>query len=85
MDSTHVGVEKPHPAIFHAALDAMQVPPEESVCIGDVYAIDILGARSVGMRAILIDAFGVCDHQDCPRISSLSELPELLRLLIASE
>ena len=85
IDSAHVGVEKPDPAIFRAALDAMQVRPSESIYIGDVYAIDVLGARSVGMRAILIDPFGVCDHQDCPRISSLSELPELLRLLVTSE
>ena len=81
IDSAHVGVEKPDPAIFRAALNAMQVQPGESVYVGDVYAIDVLGARSVGMRAILIDPFGVCDHQDCPRISSLSELPDLLRLL----
>jgi HAD superfamily hydrolase (TIGR01509 family) len=83
IDSAHVGVEKPDPAIFRAALEIMQVQPEESIYIGDVYAIDVLGARSVGMRAILIDPFGVCPNEDCPRISSLSELPELLRLLTA--
>ena len=81
IDSAHVGVEKPDPAIFRTGLDAMQVQPSESVYVGDVYAIDVLGARSVGMRAILIDPFGVYDHQDCPHISSLSELPDLLRLL----
>jgi putative hydrolase of the HAD superfamily len=84
IDSAHVGVEKPDPAIFRAALDAMQVQVSECVYIGDVYAIDVLGARSVGMRAILIDPFDLCDHEDCPSISSLSELPELLRLLGAS-
>jgi FMN phosphatase YigB (HAD superfamily) len=63
----------------------MNVQPHESVYIGDVYAIDVLGARSVGMRAILIDSFAVCDHHDCPRISSLSELPELLRSFSAAE
>ncbi len=81
IDSAHVGVEKPDPAIFRTALNAMHVQPSESIYIGDVYAIDVLGARSVGMRAILIDPFGVCDHQDCPRISSLFELPDLLWLL----
>jgi len=84
IDSARVGVEKPDPAIFRAGLAAMQVPPSESVYIGDVYAIDVLGARSVGMRAILIDPFDICDHQDCARISSLPELPELLRLLDVS-
>ncbi len=85
VDSAHVGVEKPDPAIFRTALNAMQVQPSESIYIGDVYAIDVLGARSVGMRAILIDPFGVCDHQDCPHLSALSELPDLLRLLNESE
>jgi hypothetical protein len=36
------------------------------------------------MRAILIDPFDVCDHDDCPRISTLAELPELLRILDVS-
>jgi HAD superfamily hydrolase (TIGR01509 family) len=85
IDSAHVGVEKPDPTIFRAGLDIMNVQPHESVYIGDVYAIDVLGARSVGMRAILIDSFAVCDHHDCPRISSLSELPELLRSFSAAE
>jgi len=81
IDSAHVRVEKPDPVIFRAALNAMQVQAGESVYIGDVYSIDVLGARSVGMRPVLIDPFGVCDHKDCPHISSLSELPDLLRLL----
>ena len=81
IDSAHVGVEKPDPAIFRAALNAMQVQASESVYIGDVYAIDVLGARSIGMQPVLIDPFGVCDHKDCAHISSLSELQDLLRLL----
>jgi HAD superfamily hydrolase (TIGR01509 family) len=84
IDSAHVGVEKPDPAIFRAALQAMHVQPSESVYVGDVYAIDVLGARSVGMRAILIDPFGVCHHEDCPRIATLSQLPGLLRLFSES-
>jgi HAD superfamily hydrolase (TIGR01509 family) len=77
IDSAHVGVEKPDPAIFRAALNAMEVHAGESVYIGDIYSIDILGARSVGMRGILIDPFAICEHKDCPRITSLAELLEL--------
>jgi HAD superfamily hydrolase (TIGR01509 family) len=83
IDSAHVGVEKPDPAIFRAGIDAMQVNPSDSIYIGDVYSIDVLGAHSVGMRAVLIDPFAVYRHENCPRISSLSELPELLRVLSA--
>ena len=35
IDSAHVGVEKPDPAIFRAALNAMHVQPSESVYVGD--------------------------------------------------
>lgn len=78
IDSAVVGCEKPHPDIFCAALKALNVRPEESVYIGDVYGIDVVGSRAVGMHAILIDPYGVSDHDDCPRISSLSEIHDLL-------
>src|SRR5450432_2303783 len=43
-DSGIVGKEKPHPAIFEAALRSMGVAPQESLYIGDVYSVDYLGA-----------------------------------------
>jgi FMN phosphatase YigB (HAD superfamily) len=45
-DSGIVGVEKPHPEIFEAALETMQVRPDESLYVGDVYSVDYVGARN---------------------------------------
>ncbi len=49
IDSTVVGVSKPEPGIFHAALTGLGVSPEESVYAGDTYSDDVVGAKGVGM------------------------------------
>jgi putative hydrolase of the HAD superfamily len=79
IDSHVVGVEKPDPAIFEIALKRMGTKADETVYIGDVYGIDIIGARRAGLDAILIDTLGRYPGDiDCRRISGLSELLELL-------
>jgi HAD superfamily hydrolase (TIGR01509 family) len=52
--SSDVGVAKPHPDIFRAALAAMNVLPEQALHVGDRLLADVAGAQSVGMRAVLI-------------------------------
>ena len=49
IDSTVVGVRKPDPDIFHAALLALDVSPSETVYVGDSYTHDVCGAKGVGM------------------------------------
>lgn len=73
-DSGNVGHEKPHPAIFAAALEAMNANPAESLYVGDVYSIDYVGARNAGMQAVLFDAAGAYRDQEFPRVESLAEL-----------
>lgn len=73
--SFQTGCDKPRPEIFQAALDSAQIKPEESMYIGDQYDQDIVGARGVGMKAILIDRDDLFSHiTDCPRIRSLTEV-----------
>jgi putative hydrolase of the HAD superfamily len=55
IDSQLVGFEKPDPRIFQAALDRMGVPAAESLYIGDLYEVDVVGARAAGMDVILLD------------------------------
>ena len=57
-DSGNVGHEKPHPAVFEAALRAMKADPAESLYVGDVYSVDYVGARKVEMQAVLFDVAG---------------------------
>jgi HAD superfamily hydrolase (TIGR01509 family) len=73
-DSGNVGHEKPHPAIFAAALQAMKADPAESLYVGDVYSVDYVGARNSGMDAVLFDVSGAYRQSEHPRIESLSEL-----------
>ena len=73
-DSGIVGHEKPHPAIFEAALQKMNAKPAESVYVGDVYSIDYLGARNAGMHAVLFDVAGAYRDRGFPRVESLEAL-----------
>jgi HAD superfamily hydrolase (TIGR01549 family) len=79
IDSSVVGVEKPHPEIFQIALDRAGVKPGEAVYVGDTYPTDIGGAELAGLRGILMDRVGAYPHATCPRITSLSGLCELLQ------
>ncbi len=73
-DSGNVGHEKPHPAIFEAALAAMKADPAESLYVGDVYSVDFVGARNAGMDAVLFDVAGTYRGLEFPRMESLVEL-----------
>ncbi len=77
LDSAVVGVEKPDPRIFRMALDQANVGPAEAVYIGDLYSVDVLGARGAGLRAILLDPGKVWGNVDCPVAQSLGEAVEL--------
>jgi HAD superfamily hydrolase (TIGR01509 family) len=77
-DSGIVGKEKPHPAIFEAALRSMEIPPGDSVYIGDVYSVDYLGATGSGMRSVLFDVAGAYKDRNLPRVESLEELESQL-------
>lgn len=73
LDSAVVGVEKPDPRIFRLALEAARVTPEEAVYIGDLYSVDVLGARGAGLEAILLDPGGAWGERDCLMARSLGE------------
>jgi len=75
-DSGIVGHEKPHPVIFETALASMGARPEESLYVGDVYAVDYRGATGAGMEAVLFDVCGAYREKELPRVESLEELVE---------
>jgi putative hydrolase of the HAD superfamily len=77
LDSTVVGVEKPDPRIFRMALEEARVRSEEAVYIGDLYSVDVLGARSAGLAAILLDPGRVWGERDCPVARGLGEAVRL--------
>lgn len=77
-DSGVVGREKPHPEIFHAALRTMNARANESLYVGDVYSVDYVGARNVGMAAVLFDVAGAYRERREPRVESVEQLESWL-------
>jgi putative hydrolase of the HAD superfamily len=60
--SEECGVTKPDPAIFRSALERLGVPAHEAVMVGDSWVNDIVGAASVGLRAIWLNRH----RESCP-------------------
>jgi len=77
LDSHEWGVEKPDPRLFQLALQQARAEPERTVHVGDLYHVDVMGARRAGLRdAVLFDMAGLYDGVDCPRVSSFAGLVE---------
>lgn len=79
MASALEGVRKPGTLIFEKALHKSNSPPEQTVYIGDTYEIDVLGAQSAGIDAILIDRASYYSDVSCPVIKDLRQLLPMLR------
>ncbi len=75
LDSALVGVEKPDPAIFHAALEALGVRPDEALYVGDLYEVDVVGARAAGVEAVLLCGSDRAEHR-CRTVRSLAVLAD---------
>ena len=77
--SEEVGVDKPDPRIFLAALKRAGVKAEEALHVGDQYEIDVVGARRVDVAPVLIDRQDTFPEiNDCPRISNLGQVANYL-------
>jgi putative hydrolase of the HAD superfamily len=78
VDSAIVGVRKPDAKIFHIALARMGVSSGSAVYAGDVPDVDVRGARSAGLDAVLVDAYGLYEGYDgALRVRSIAELAHL--------
>jgi putative hydrolase of the HAD superfamily len=78
VDSDVVGVEKPDPAIFGIALDALGLAPDDCLYVGDTVHFDVNGARAAGLRPVHLDPYGLCPGTDHPHVGSLSQLARAL-------
>ncbi len=82
LTSAEIGVEKPDPAIFVAALERAGVAAPEAVHVGDQPRSDLVGARGAGLHAVLLDRGNW--HQEMETCVRISQLPELVELLAAA-
>jgi putative hydrolase of the HAD superfamily len=73
-----VGVEKPDPGIFREALRVSGADPSTTVHVGDLYEVDVVGARAAGIGAVLVDPGGTRAGRDCPRVPSLAAYVDAL-------
>ncbi len=78
IDSAVVGVSKPHPEIFVKALDASALPAEEVAFVGDYYEVDVVGARTIGMKPVLFDPYGAYTDVDCDVMKRFKEIIDLV-------
>lgn len=85
--SDEVGIRKPRPEIFRAALERLGLEPHEVVHVGDDLSADVRGAGELGLRTVWItrrrpDAEALLAAHTGPapthRISDLEELPAWL-------
>jgi putative hydrolase of the HAD superfamily len=66
LDSSEVGVEKPSTRIFELALERAGLTAAEAAYVGDLYSVDVVGARAAGLRAVLLDPGRCWGARDCP-------------------
>ena len=80
VDSGNVGVMKPDPRIFEVAIDLLELDADRIWYVGDMPAIDVVGARRAGIKPILMDPLGLHLGADYERTPSLAGLAELIAL-----
>lgn len=78
--SDEVGHSKPRPEMFRGALDALGVPPGETLHVGDLEETDVRGALAVGMRAVRLDV--VLDRGPSEAELVVKDHAELLEYLL---
>ncbi len=80
VDSGKVGIEKPDPRIFEIALELAGVPADAAVYVGDMYPVDVVGARRAGLTPILMDPLGRYGDRDC---RTAPDVPAVCRQLVS--
>jgi len=80
--SEAVGVLKPDPAIYHAALAQLHAAPEETVMVGDNWQADVVGALAVGIRPVWLNRHGAARlFPQVPELTSLEPVATVYELL----
>jgi putative hydrolase of the HAD superfamily len=78
------GVRKPDPEIFRRAVGRLSVRPEEALYVGNLPRTDAVGARNAGLHAVWLHRDGTGLGTDPSEITSLLEVPLVVRQLEAT-
>jgi HAD superfamily hydrolase (TIGR01549 family) len=76
--SGEVGISKPDPRIFFAALDRLGARAEESLYVGDNYWADVVGAKRAGIVPVLFDPHHLFPEADCLVLERMETLLQWL-------
>jgi HAD superfamily hydrolase (TIGR01549 family) len=77
-DSHVEGVEKPDPRFFRIVLERAGGRPTTAIHVGDLYHVDVLGARRAGIRPVLLDPHDLYRQFEVERVRTLDALTRLV-------
>lgn len=85
IESSVVGVRKPDPAIFTLGVEALNLPPNQVVVVGDSYGKDILPAHSIGCHTVWLRGIGWADEEVDETLPTaiISDLKQVVEILHA--
>jgi putative hydrolase of the HAD superfamily len=75
------GVAKPEPEIFRRAVERFGVPAPAALYVGNLRRTDALAAREAGLNSVWLHRDGTGLGDDPPEITSLLEVPLVVRQL----
>jgi putative hydrolase of the HAD superfamily len=73
-DSGIVGVAKPDPLVFNTTVDALGVPAERILHVGDSVHYDVDGASACGLQSVHFDPYRLCHSTAHAHITGLADL-----------
>jgi putative hydrolase of the HAD superfamily len=76
VDSAIFGAEKPDRRIFEHALALAGLAPHETAHVGDLHAVDVLGAAGAGIHPVLLDPYGDWPDMGCATVPDVATLAE---------
>ena len=77
-DSQVEGVEKPDRRFFEILVARAGGRPETTLHVGDLYHVDVVGARRAGLQTMLFDPHDLYAEYDVQRVKSLDQLVTLV-------
>ena len=81
-----IGRAKPDPVVFHAACEALALPPSQVAYVGDDLRLDVEGAQQAGLRGLWLNRHGAAKPaaqahiEPDASLASLHELEQWLHL-----
>ncbi len=78
-DSCVEGVEKPDPRFFEIVLGRAAADRATTMHVGDLYHVDVVGARNTGLRPVLLDPDDLYRGYEVERVRTLDDVVALVQ------